>query len=882
MNEYREQALNILKKMDLKAKLGQLVMCGFEDPYYDEHARILIEDYKVGNIILFSRNVKDMEQLVKLNKDIYKEVYKNTGLLPFISIDQEGGMVTRIMNGATFCPGNMTISASNNPQYAYDIGQIMGEELTHLGINLNLAPSLDTNNNPKNPVIGVRSYSDNPNRVAEYGLNYIKGLQSEGVLATAKHFPGHGDTSVDSHLGLATIEYDMNRLNSIELLPFKKAIDDGVKAIMTAHIIFKCLDDVPATLSENVLGGLLRKELGFEGLIVSDCMQMKAIDNLYTTEKGTVRGIKAGLNIACVCHTLERQIGALKAIEEAIKNGELSMEIIDERVLRVIEYKLSIKEKTDSDFLNLNDEEISKYFKKINEHKEKAQEVCDASLTLAYGKPFEKVGKTLVIGNVPFASTIAEDKLNSRNAIDMIKDQCKGVETLFVDTNPTNFNEVISKAKDFDTVLYITYNVGQNQNQTILASKLQEVCKNFYVLSSRNPYDCLYLNEVENITCLYEYTPVSINTMVKYVNGAIKPNGVLPVKVSKRIPVGASIYLGLKDYTLEDNIKYLELLKKHGLSYVFISGQMEEAGEGFNDELKTILKYAKENGFRIILDVNKQRLKELENNNLIDGVFALRLDYGFSYDEILAMQDKPYYIEMNASTISPKLLDFLKSNNANFKRYRLSHNFFPKPYTGMSFESIKEKNEMFHSYGFTVMAYMPTFVNRRPPLYLGLPTIEDQRYNNVTANISELLLCGVDTVFFGDAFATEEEIEEAVNHDKEYILVPIELKDGVTKEMLDVLLMPHHNRPDNSEYMIRSSVRRNNIIEFNNNIIINKKDVTIDNFNNGRYQGEVGIALKEMKASKAVNVVGKCLCNDYLIDNIKGNAKFKFVIKENK
>ncbi len=278
-----------IQEMTLKEKLGQLIIAGFDGYEYDEHLRRLIEDYKVANIILFTRNIQSLKQLITLNKKLYEEIIKNTETIPFISIDQEGGMVTRIMDGATFWPGNMTLCATGNSNHAYVVGKGMGEELTHLGINMNLAPSLDVNNNPMNPVIGVRSYSDQPEVVAEYGCNYIKGLQEQGVIATAKHFPGHGDTNVDSHLGLPTIAHDMDRLNQIELLPFKKAIDAGVDAIMSAHIVFEKIEKngLPATLSYQILTDLLRNTYHYQGLIVSDCMQMKAIDVKYTSEKGT-------------------------------------------------------------------------------------------------------------------------------------------------------------------------------------------------------------------------------------------------------------------------------------------------------------------------------------------------------------------------------------------------------------------------------------------------------------------------------------------------------------------------------------------------------------------------------------------------------------------
>ena len=866
-----------LCEMTLKEKLGQLIMCGFEDPFYDEHARILIEEYKVGNIILFARNVKDMKQLISLNKDIYQKAIENTGIMPFISIDQEGGMVTRIMDGATFCPGNMTISASDRTSNAYEIGKIMGEELIKLGINLNLAPSLDVNNNPKNPVIGVRSYSDDPKRVSQFGKEYIKGLQEKGVFATAKHFPGHGDTVVDSHLGLASLNFDLDRLNSVELVPFKTAIKNGVEAIMSAHIIFKELDDVPATLSHKILSGLLRNELGFEGLIISDCMQMKAIDNLYTTEAGTVMGINAGLNIACVCHSLDRQINTLKKIEEAVNAGIIDISTIDERVERILKAKEKIEKLMNDEFYMKNSDELVEYFNHIEEHKKTAQRISDEALTLYNGTAYKYNANTLLIGNVPFASTIAEDKLNSRNLLDLVRYEIKDMDVLELDINPENLDEIVEKAKGYESVIYVTYNVFQNPNQGLLANRLEKEVKDLYIISSRNPYDCMYLKDVKNIVCLYEYTPVSIRTMMKYIKTEIEPKGFMPIAIDRRLPIGASIYLGLKDYSLEDNLKYLSLLKAKGINYVFLSAQMEEASDKFYDELKIVIDYVNKINIKLIIDVNKKELEVLKNQQLLNKIDIIRLDYGFSYEEILNMQKEDYLIELNASTVNDKLLKYLKDNKADFSRYRVSHNFYPKPYTGLSFERVKEKNEMFKKYGFTVMMWIPTIEHRRLPLYRGLPTIEEQRDSNIIANISECILAKADNVFFGDAFATEEELNAAINNSKDILSIPIIVKKGISKEEKMQLERIHINRTDYSDYMIRSSIRCENIKEFNC-VKRCKKDITIDNVNYKRYQGEVGIVLKEMPKDDGVNVVGRCLCNDFLIDNIKGDQRFKFVI----
>ena len=191
---------------------------------------------------------------------IHNEIIKNSGVMPFISIDQEGGMVTRIMKEATFFPGNMTISATQNSEYAKKVGEMMGEELRALGINMNLAPSLDVNNNPQNPVIGVRSYSDDPVKVAKYGKNYINGLQSKAIIATAKHFPGHGDTNVDSHKSLPTIPHSKERLDKVELYPFKECLND-TEAIMSAHVFFEAYEQggMPGTLSRKVITELLKE-----------------------------------------------------------------------------------------------------------------------------------------------------------------------------------------------------------------------------------------------------------------------------------------------------------------------------------------------------------------------------------------------------------------------------------------------------------------------------------------------------------------------------------------------------------------------------------------------------------------------------------------------
>lgn len=349
------------------------------------------------------------------------------------------------------------------------------------------------------------------------------------------------------------------------------------------------------------------------------------------------------------------------------------------------------------------------------------------------------------------------------------------------------------------------------------------------------------------------------------------------------IKIGASLYLGLDDYKIEDNLKYLDTLKECNIEYVFISAHMEEANANFDNEFKKVIEKAKKLGIKLIVDVNKKRLEELELKGETEGVFCFRLDYGFTKEELIGLQDKSYLIELNASMLKEEIVNYLVDNGINKERIRISHNFFPKPYTGLSYEDVKKKNDYFHSLGFKVSIYIPSNKNRRPPLYLGLPTIEDQRNEDLIAILTESKLVGADEVLFGDAIIDKEELTEAINYDdegnKDLLLIPIKLVDGVDELMINQLNKRHANRLDNSPYMIRSSVREKEIKELNC-VKRHKGDVTIDNINMKRYSGEVGIALRDMPQDDGVNVVGKCLCNDYLLDNVKPGQRFKFVIRK--
>ncbi len=872
--------MKTIKEMTLKEKLGQLIIAGFHGLEYDEHLRTLIEEYKVGNIILFSRNIKDLDQLITLNKKIITEVEKHTGNIPFITIDQEGGMVTRIMNGATFCPGNMTLTATNNSDNAYRIGKIMGDELTHLGINMNLAPSLDVNNNPDNPVIGIRSYSDNPKTVSEYGNKYIKGLQEKGVIATAKHFPGHGDTNVDSHLGLPMITHTLKELEKIELLPFKSAIENGINAIMSAHIVFSEIDKsgLPGTLSKVILNDLLREKLNFHGLIVSDCMEMKAIDTQYTTERGVLMGIKAGLDMACISHSLDKQIGALKVLEKAVLKGEVSEDLIDEKVERILSYKEKTRNKITEDFLVLTNEEIISFFKMLD-NQAIASDIVDRSLTLFKGKAFIQEGKTLVIAAEPFAQTIAEDKIDSRSIVDMVKEYAPQMDAEKLDLKLEDYSELYEKAKQYDQVVVCSYNANMYPAQTKLINDINKLGKELYVISTRNPYDYLVLDEIDNIACMYEYTKNSVNTIVRYLNGVIKPKGKFPINANNKLAVSASLYVGLEEYSVTRNIEYLKMLKKNGIDTVFISAHMPEMSDKAEEELQAVINEANRLHIKTVIDVNKDKLIQMEKEGTLKDMYSIRLDYGFRNKDVLELMRKGYLVELNASVVTEDTMEYLKANGADFSNCRISHNFYPKKYTGLSYEAVLEKNKYLKSLGCYIVIYIPSHHQSRPPMYEGLPTIEAHRNAPLTAVLSEAKILGCDEVCFGDAYCSEEEIKYATRFDFGITKIPVILKKDLSEEMLKQLQRVHRNRLDETDYFVRSSVRCEGIKPFNT-VARNVKDVTIDNELFLRYQGEVCIMKKSIEADERVNVVGKCNCSEFLINNIRPGQKYKLVIDD--
>lgn len=328
-----------IKSMTLEEKVGQLVVVGLEGYTIDDNTKTMIENHHVGGLILFGRNVESSGQLLALVNSIKSTNSKNKVPL-FVSVDEEGGRVSRMPAEFKKLPRNDAIGKINSGDFSYKIGNILAEETKSFGFNMNFAPVLDINSNPQNPVIGDRAFGSDSQIVSKLGVQTMKGIQAGGVIPVVKHFPGHGDTSVDSHIGLPAVDNNIERLKSFELVPFNEAIRNQADAVMIAHILLNKIDPQnPASLSKAIITDLLRKQLNFGGVVITDDMTMGAIVKNYTISDAAIKAINAGSDIVLVCHGYDNELAVIGALKKAVQNGAITEERLNESVYRILKLK---------------------------------------------------------------------------------------------------------------------------------------------------------------------------------------------------------------------------------------------------------------------------------------------------------------------------------------------------------------------------------------------------------------------------------------------------------------------------------------------------------------------------------------------------------------
>jgi beta-N-acetylhexosaminidase len=537
--------------LSLRQKVGQTMMFGFHGTEPSPEITSLIRDHHVGGVILFARNIGTPKDVLRLTVALQKIAYEAGHQHPLlISIDQENGIVRRLGAGTTLLPGNMALGATGDPSLVLEAAKATGRELKALGINYNLAPVLDVNNNPQNPVIGVRSYGEDPEFVAECGAQAIRGFQAVGVATCGKHFPGHGDTSKDSHLTLPVIPHQRERLEQVELVPFKRAIAEGVDSMMIAHVCFPEIEpdpNLPATLSRRVVNDLLRGELGFDGVITTDCMEMKAIADSPGTVEGAYRAFQAGIDLLFISHTHEWQIGAIERLVTGLESGEIPMERLDEAVSRI----LKLKEKY------LSWESITPWFALEEpvpdalvggpEHEQLARQAMEAAVTLTKNEgdllPLDVTAEQ-AIGVVCLKNTqtsLVEDErylINPlRRAVEKVHRNVRHVE---VSNPPTedDLKQVVQSLDGVAAVIVGTLNAQLSPMQAKLVQRLHQTGLPLVVISMRTPYDLASFPDVSAHISAYEFTPAALDVAVEGIFGKRELRGSLPVTIPGVAPLG--------------------------------------------------------------------------------------------------------------------------------------------------------------------------------------------------------------------------------------------------------------------------------------------------------------------------------------------------------
>ncbi|MBY8913347.1 glycoside hydrolase family 3 protein [Bacillus sp. YC2] len=595
------QAKQAVARMTLDEKLGQMLMPDFRNWQKDGQSSPqaftqmnnevagLIKKYQFGGVILFAENVKNTEQTVRLT-DAFQKASPKIPLL--LSIDQEGGIVTRLGEGTHF-PGNMALGAARKPAYASQTGAIIGKELKALGINTNFAPVLDINNNPGNPVIGVRSFSANRNLTASLGLASMKAQQKQNVATAVKHFPGHGDTDVDSHYGLPLVTHSQERLREIELYPFQQAIKAGADMVMTAHVQFPAFDDttykskldgsnilVPATLSKKVMTHLLREEMGFNGVIVTDALNMKAIADHFGQEEAVVMAIKAGVDIALMpaqvtsLQTEKRFEGVLSALKKAVQKGDIPLQQINKSVERIISLKIKRGIYPAPKETSLT-KKISKAKQTVGSksHLKTEKKIAEKAVTVLKNEdrtlPFKPKKNSRVLIAAPYEDQTASMEETVRQLIKEKK--IKPVTISKINFAERTFNdEDKEKAANADYMITGSYVVKNDPvvNDGIIDDSVtdpgkwttafpralmkaaQSYQKPFVLVSLRNPYDAANFEEAKALIAVYgfkgyadgQYLQPNIPAGIEAIFGQTKPKGLLPADIPSVTHPGKTLY----------------------------------------------------------------------------------------------------------------------------------------------------------------------------------------------------------------------------------------------------------------------------------------------------------------------------------------------------
>lgn len=537
-----------LKKMTLEEKVGQLVTPRFSQAFLgaDSDAlkeyETLVRDRGIGGIILSAG--EPYETAILLNR------LQRLAKVPLlISADLESGTGSKI-GGATLFPPLMSLGAAGSEELAYAMGRVTALEARAVGIHQDYAPVVDVNVNPDNPIINTRSVGEDPEYVGRMAVAFVKGAQENGMMATAKHFPGHGDTALDSHRQLPTITADRARLDKVELLPFRKVIEAGVQSVMTAHLAVPALEsapDLPATLSPAITAGLLRKEMGFKGLIVTDALDMGGVTNAFTPEDSSLRALMAGADVILMPPT---PVKVMAAIADAVRSGRVPMARVDESVRRILEAKARLglhkKRTVDVDALPF------RLGTKAN--LAQAAKIFEGAATLVRNEggllPLARAGKRIAV--FALSSDLGDYQAGQAFVSAMIK-RNPGCEAYFADgdTGREALAEAETKAAGADAVVFALFSTLRSWKGTVdldprhaeLVRRIASGGTPVAVISFGSPYFLRHFPEVDGYLCMYRNTPQTQEIAARALFGEMDVRGKLPVSMPGLYPAGHGLTL---------------------------------------------------------------------------------------------------------------------------------------------------------------------------------------------------------------------------------------------------------------------------------------------------------------------------------------------------
>jgi beta-N-acetylhexosaminidase len=530
----------LLDSMTLTQQVSQLFMVSLWGEVLTLEGRAFLETYQPGGVSLFGYNTSSAAQITTLTNDIQTTITAQPGAAPaWIAIDQEGGTVSRLSGAAEFTsfPVSMTVAATNDPAYGYAIGAALAEELRAVGINMNLAPVADVETNPNNPVIYRRAFSSDATLTARMVAAEIAGMQANGVLATAKHFPGHGETDTDSHLTLPVVELDRARIDAVELVPFREAISANVGAIMAGHLVYPALDstpDMPASLSPLVLDDLLRGELGYDGMIMTDALDMDAIDQRYTLSQAAVMTIQAGADLVTPGPhvSLRTQQAAIEAVIEAVENGTISRTRITDSARRILTLKAQYG------VLDWTPLDPASAVQRINRdaHEALIADLFRAAVTVAYDQT----------DLIPFAAETRVALVYPATQPSIAR-TCEAYHPdlwlVGVSTGPTDEERAwaSSAAQWADAVIVMTSDAHLNRPMQALVNSLPP--EKTVVVALRSPYDWTLFPDIAAYALTYSPLPAAYPAVCGGLFGAQPVTGVLPITLDPALPAGSGMQI---------------------------------------------------------------------------------------------------------------------------------------------------------------------------------------------------------------------------------------------------------------------------------------------------------------------------------------------------